>query len=212
MENDLIKSVKRAADLLDRLYSESDHLHWTYLRYANTKDRLETTNKKSLYAAVMFILLMSGLISNLRLLFRFSTQLWMGFLAGIVVIGIFIGMFTAKRGKVHSKAEYENAKEEYEHAVRPFLDQISASADLKLIPEQYQYPIAVNYILNELYGGAETIEEAVRRFDAYYDELAGRSDHTEFRKTKEQSMSVRMFYPELSIEEKAERVSAISGK
>ena len=207
MENDLVNSVQRATELLDRLYGDSDHLNWVYLRYANTKDRLETTNKKSLYIAVMFILLMSGLVSNLRMLFRFSTRLWLGLLAGIVIVGIAIGMYSAKRGKKHSEIEHEDAKEEYERVVRPFLGQISASPDLELIPKKYQFPIAAAYILDALKNGAQTIDEAVQQFEAYYDELAGRSDHTEFRKTKEQAMSVRMFYPDLEIEEKAERVA-----
>lgn len=212
MDKDLVKSVRRAANLLDKLYGESDHLYWTYMRYANTKVKLNSTTMKSVYFAALGALVLMGLVSNLRMLFRWSTQLWLGLLAAIVVCAVCLAMYNMKNGKKKTEKEFAIAKEDYEAAAKPFLEQINASKDLKLIPPQYQYPKAVDYILKQLESGTETVEEAVHQFEGYFDELAGRSDHEEFRDTKEQEQSVKMFYPDLDIKERYERKSTITNR
>ena len=209
-KEELVQRVRNAAKLLEKLYGDSDHLKYTYLRYANTKAQLETNNKKALYAGVMTFLLLSGLVSNLRLVLRFSRTLWLALLGLIVILGIVVGITFSKRGQKRSEAEFANAKEDYESTVKPFLEQINASEDLKLIPQQYQYPIAANYIVNELESGTETVEAAIQKFEEYFDELAGRSNHEEFRKTKEESTGVNMFYPDLELQERVERASRVS--
>ena len=212
MENDLVKSVRRAASLLDKLYEESDHLHWTYLRYANITAKLRTNNKKALYIAALTALLLSGLVSNLRLFFGFSVRVWLSLLAAIVVGSAFIWWYSSTAGKKKAEEEYAVAKEEYEAVVKPFKEQIDGNADLKKIPPQYQYPITAKYILDQLRNGTPNVEEAVKKYEEHFDDMAGWSDHEEFRNTKEQELMVRMFYPELEIPERYERKSVVSNR
>ncbi len=213
MDKDLVKSVRRAANLLDKLYGDSDHLYWTYMRYANTKVKLNSNTMKSVYFSALGALLMMGLVSNLRMLFRWSTQLWLTLLALIVVGAVCLAFYNMKNGKKKAEREFELAREDYEAAAKPFIEQINASRDLKLIPPQYQYPKAADYILDQLQNdSADTVEEAVQKFEVYFDELAGRSDHEEFRDTKEQEQSVKMFYPDLDIKERYERKSTITNR
>ena len=76
-----------------------------------------------------------------------------------------------KNGKKKAEREFELTREEYEAAAKPFIEQINASRDLKLIPPQYQYPKAADYILDQLQNdSADTVEEAVQTFEVYFDE------------------------------------------
>ena len=209
MENDLVKSVRRAVSLLDKLYEESDHLHWTYLRYANITDKLNTNNKKAIYIAVLTALLLSVLVSNLRLFMGFSLRVWLSLLAAIWIGAVCIWLYSSTAGKKKTTEEYIVAKEDYEKVVKPFMDQIDASADLKRIPPRYQYPIAAKYILEQLRNGTQTVDEAVQKYEEHFDDMAGWSDHEEFRNTKEQEQSVRMFYPDAEIPERYERKSSV---